>query len=632
MTALNYADKIALGGQQASAVYLGSTKVWPQFKPTNLAGCAIWIDASRLGLADGAAVNAWPNLGSGPQPTLYGSPVPVLRGNALNGLPVVRLTHGGQLRFTGTGVDKDYTVIFVARRWTLRPGRVVAAWGQATNILWGFWGDRFECSYVMGWMVPDVVITSTLQWRMYSGDASTGGTARLFSNGALLRTHPTPPPSSGVAGTLNLGGYDDTHTEDSDSEIAEVVMYNRMLSDAERQQVEGYLRTKWNPISPFKPTDYGSNIVAWFDAADAASVQLAGSGVSNWINKGVGPLTLTQSNDSWRPKYANQTVTLTSPQQLAATNAPTGFDMVLVGRPNNVSNGEWRTLLRGTTTAHHIIIESGSLRMGTYNSGYFPAVVGIVSPTNMTSDTAPAPYVVTDHVGYPGYPPSASFDGNATTFSHSADPIATNPYWIKIDLGSPRFVTHYNYQARADGTGTLPYQQWQSWVLEGSNNDSTWTLVDTVSNVPDFTFGEKRTYVCDVAASFRYWRWTVTVATGYPTPYAAAVALELYQTLTWDNVWGLGYGQFGTGPVMLSRDGGNMVSTTTTLLAADVPFASFGAYQGPPPSQSFGDIKEVIFLPYNSDGMRQLLEGYLAWKWGLAGLLPAGHPYKSAAP
>jgi hypothetical protein len=29
---------------------------------------------------------------------------------------------------------------------------------------------------------------------------------------------------------------------------------------------------------------------------------------------------------------------------------------------------------------------------------------------------------------------------------------------------------------------------------------------------------------------------------------------------------------------------------------------------------------------------RQKVEGYLAWKWGLAGSLPSGHPYKNAAP
>jgi hypothetical protein len=31
-------------------------------------------------------------------------------------------------------------------------------------------------------------------------------------------------------------------------------------------------------------------------------------------------------------------------------------------------------------------------------------------------------------------------------------------------------------------------------------------------------------------------------------------------------------------------------------------------------------------------GERQRLEGYAAHKWGLAGSLPGGHPYKSAPP
>jgi len=33
-----------------------------------------------------------------------------------------------------------------------------------------------------------------------------------------------------------------------------------------------------------------------------------------------------------------------------------------------------------------------------------------------------------------------------------------------------------------------------------------------------------------------------------------------------------------------------------------------------------------------SDSDRQKLEGYLAHKWGMAGALPSGHPYKSAPP
>jgi hypothetical protein len=46
-----------------------------------------------------------------------------------------------------------------------------------------------------------------------------------------------------------------------------------------------------------------------------------------------------------------------------------------------------------------------------------------------------------------------------------------------------------------------------------------------------------------------------------------------------------------------------------------------------------GQIMEVII--YSQDliaSQRQIIEGYLAWKWGLQNNLPAGHPYKGIAP
>jgi hypothetical protein len=47
------------------------------------------------------------------------------------------------------------------------------------------------------------------------------------------------------------------------------------------------------------------------------------------------------------------------------------------------------------------------------------------------------------------------------------------------------------------------------------------------------------------------------------------------------------------------------------------------------------DAQVAEMIVYNtaaSSTDRQKCEGYLAWKWGLQGNLPAGHPYKSAAP
>jgi hypothetical protein len=253
MTTINQADRIYLGSVQVSAVYAGANKVWP-FKPTNLAGCAIWLDASSLQLPGGITpVTAWPNLGIGPQPTMFGSP-PMSRVTtdySLLPFPVVRITSGqGQLSFTGTGVDKDYTLVYVARRWRLTPGRVVAAnmTISGSNILWGFHGAEYDCAYAEGWFnTPGPVggIPATTAWRLYSGESSATGTARLFSNGVYLGSHPTPPPSKGFGGTLCITGWSSDRSQESDADIAEFVMYNRRLSDAERGTIEGYMRTKW---------------------------------------------------------------------------------------------------------------------------------------------------------------------------------------------------------------------------------------------------------------------------------------------------------------------------------------------------------------------------------------------------
>lgn len=45
-----------------------------------------------------------------------------------------------------------------------------------------------------------------------------------------------------------------------------------------------------------------------------------------------------------------------------------------------------------------------------------------------------------------------------------------------------------------------------------------------------------------------------------------------------------------------------------------------------------GNIAEVIVTHTIDTTQRQLIEGYLAWKWGLQASLPVGHPYAGAPP
>lgn len=43
-------------------------------------------------------------------------------------------------------------------------------------------------------------------------------------------------------------------------------------------------------------------------------------------------------------------------------------------------------------------------------------------------------------------------------------------------------------------------------------------------------------------------------------------------------------------------------------------------------------IGEIVSWNADDQETRQLVEGYLAWRWGIEATLPGGHPYKDAAP
>jgi hypothetical protein len=108
--------------------------------------------------------------------------------------------------------------------------------------------------------------------------------------------------------------------------------------------------------------------------------------------------------------------------------------------------------------------------------------------------------------------------------------------------------------------------------------------------------------------------------------------------LTWPGQDGLAYGTVKAGfSINLSRDGGALTTTGVGPVSSATGVYGFGSSAsyggGNTISQAFGRVYEFILVPYNSPlDTRQKLEGYSAWKWGLQGLLPAGHPYKAAAP
>jgi len=88
-----------------------------------------------------------------------------------------------------------------------------------------------------------------------------------------------------------------------------------------------------------------------------------------------------------------------------------------------------------------------------------------------------------------------------------------------------------------------------------------------------------------------------------------------------------------------SINGGHAVIIDGTQFAG-VPTNTFGATSAPTIGASIGNtmffkgwFAECWFLDSNpSISTRKKCEGYAAWKWGLQGNLPAGHPYKTNPP
>lgn len=125
-----------------------------------------------------------------------------------------------------------------------------------------------------------------------------------------------------------------------------------------------------------------------------------------------------------------------------------------------------------------------------------------ISPNNMTSNTAPSPYVASASTEYPGFPAYKSFNSSLVSFWSSNGAL---PQWIQIDVGSSQLASKYMVQNRWDNATNQP----TAWTLEGSNNGSTWTSVDSRTKAVGVG-GAVYFYDMTSPGTYRYWRWTIT--------------------------------------------------------------------------------------------------------------------------
>jgi hypothetical protein len=216
----------------------------------------------------------------------------------------------------------------------------------------------------------------------------------------------------------------------------------------------------------------------------------------------------------------------------ATPAAPTGFENVKwqgdASNPRNVSanvpiaTGAIVGLVKpdGTTiTVDGSGVLSASAGAGTGTSpvwigtGNPNGVLTDFAPHSMTGSSAPSPYALT-------FSDDESWGGVShawQTFAgiSSGEPYGwvsnTRPEWLKLDLGSTSAVLG-KYAIVCGDSASLCFSPPKAWVLAGSNDNSTWTTLDTQTAQTGWGLREKRMFTLSPAASmgYRYYRITVS--------------------------------------------------------------------------------------------------------------------------
>jgi hypothetical protein len=292
-----------------------------QFSPLDVPGCALWLDGfdqSTLNsgtITNGGTVTTWlDKSGNGYTCTVAVNcnavgPVYNLTINALQFVAGNSNALATPQAFGTSLIAATFTFVIVGQR-TASTGYSYFLSGQATaanqNIMIGFSNNYMETS---GYgPVLDTAITaysSPDPIRIYGYDVNSTNYDHVL-NGSLLSAGITGGTSLLTAFTIPEIGrrYGNTGAVTYHSfNLFEMIAFTPALTTAQRQQVEGYLASKWkislasathpfysfppSSSSIFSPTSF-TGCQLWLDASDPAGTGIkaaSGASISTWVDK-----------------------------------------------------------------------------------------------------------------------------------------------------------------------------------------------------------------------------------------------------------------------------------------------------------------------------------------------------------
>lgn len=216
------------------------------FSPLSLSP-ALWLAASTItGLNDGEAITTWADISGNGRDAAQATAdnKPTYQTNELNGYPVVRFDGSNDLLATGSFTLAQPVHVFLV-------GKMSGGAVDYRYFLDGLAGnDRLSLYYIVA--SDDVGIytaTSAAEITVSADDESfylwtalfSGASSRLRKDGG---SDATGELAAATAGGVTIGARRDG-SYPGGSDIAEIVIYDSALSDANRDAVEAYLAAKY---------------------------------------------------------------------------------------------------------------------------------------------------------------------------------------------------------------------------------------------------------------------------------------------------------------------------------------------------------------------------------------------------
>jgi hypothetical protein len=285
----------------------------PVFTPTQIPGCAFWIDAADAAsmTVSGSNVTQWRDKsGNGHIGTAVASPVLT----TVDGVPAVTFNGSSQYIDFGTAGSlgsNQFHIFTVSKFNTTADGSILARVANAdqyyrytmlraggvmylaTQADTGGYGSNASFSDT----------TTTRRLLSFSWDRSTitgrqNGTVVGTGSYANTATYTSSFKLLVAAYNNSSGGTPPSDGFYMNGSINEILFYFGPLTSSQRQRIEGYLAEKWGlrgglggTLHPHRysapdilPTQI-SGCVLWLDAADSATFTLSGSDVTQWRDK-----------------------------------------------------------------------------------------------------------------------------------------------------------------------------------------------------------------------------------------------------------------------------------------------------------------------------------------------------------